>query len=321
MMEKIALFDSSYVTDNLGDQIIMNAVHKHLREVFPLGFFTGVPTHDYPGPLAFNYLKDSDFAFVGGTNMLSSHWLWYHQWKLRLKDLGRAGNPVLMGVGWHKYQDKPDIVTQKIYKKVLHKTYNHSVRDKYTFEKLKDIGIDNVTYTGCPTMWDLTDEHIAGVPEHKAEDVVFSLTAYLRKPEIDAAFVNMLIKRYRKVYFWPQMYDDLDYLNSISKASFEILEPTVAGVKAAFTNTPVDYVGLRLHCGVFALQNKVRSLILEVDNRATEIGKNTNLPTCARDNFAFIDKWIDGSERPKLDIPHADIARWKSQFVLKPAKA
>ena len=323
MMEKITLFDSSYVTDNLGDQIIMASVQKHLREVFPQGFFTGVPTHDYPGQVAFKILKEGDFAFVGGTNILSSHWLWYHQWKLRLTDLARAGNPVLMGVGWHKYQNKPDIVTQKIYKTILHDTYLHSVRDKYTHDKLKEIGIDNVIYTGCPTMWDLTPDHMASLPEDKKEDVVFTLTAYLRKPDIDGKLLNLLTQRYRKVYFWPQMYDDLDYLQSIASTtasgSLQILEPSLAGVKAAFTEQPVDYIGLRLHCGVYALQHKVRSLILEVDNRATEIGKNTHLPTCARDNFDLIEKWIDGSKRPVLDIPLDNIAKWKSQFVTKAA--
>jgi polysaccharide pyruvyl transferase WcaK-like protein len=314
-MERISVYESSYVTDNLGDQIIMESVFKHLRDIFPNGFFTGVPTHDYPGPVAFKSLERSKFAFVGGTNMLSSHWLWYHQWKLHLKDLHRAGSPVLMGVGWHKYQEDPDFFTRKIYKRVLHKTLLHSVRDRYTFEKLRTNGIENVIYTGCPTMWSLTPEHMTTVRKEKSPNVVFALTAYLRNPDVDRRFVKLLADRYEKVYFWPQMYDDLEYLKEITDVPVEIIEPSVNGVRDVFLNNDVDYIGLRLHCGVLALQCKVRSLILVVDNRAAEISKNTRLPTVKRDDFDVIEKWIDEPAEITLDIPVDDIARWKAQFA------
>jgi len=314
-MERISLYESSYVTDNLGDQIIMEAVLKHLRDIFPMGFFTGIPTHDYPGPVAFDYLKRSKYAFVGGTNMLSSHWLWYHQWKLRLWDLHRAGQPVLMGVGWHKYQGDPDFITRAIYKKVLHKTKLHSLRDRYSYEKLKANGIENVIYTGCPTMWDLTPEHVASVNREKRPNIVFTLTAYLRNAEKDGQFIKLLTDRYEKVYFWPQMYDDLDYLQQISTAPIEIIEPSVTAVRKVFQTADVDYVGMRLHCGVLALQNKVRSLIVEVDNRAAEIAKNTRLPTVKRNDFEAIVDWIERPSEIDLDIPLDAIRQWKAQFV------
>ena len=44
----------------------------------------------------------------------------------------------------------------------------------------------------------------------------------------------------------------------------------------------VDYVGTRLHAGIFALNHKVRSIIVAVDNRAIEIAKDTNLPIVRR---------------------------------------
>ena len=317
-MKKIVLYDPTYVTDNLGDQIIMESVQKYLREIFPEGYFTGIPTHDYPGPVAFECLKQSDYAFVGGTNILASHLLWYRQWKLRITDLHRAGKPVLMGVGWHKYQTDPDIFSRMIYKKLLHDKFLHSVRDLYTYEKLKGAGIGNIIYTGCPTMWRLTPDHVATVKNHRSPNVVLTLTAYRRNAELDAKLVTLLKENYEKVYFWPQMYDDLAYLKEITSTDkLEIIEPSVAGVRKVFLENDVDYVGLRLHCGVLALQNKVRTLILEVDNRATEISRNTKLPTAARDQFDMIRDWIVNPKGLELNIPVENIEKWKSQFTSK----
>jgi polysaccharide pyruvyl transferase WcaK-like protein len=314
-LNKICVFDTSYVTDNLGDQIIMESVMKHLREIFPEGFFTGIPTHDYPASLSFAALKQSDHAFVGGTNMLSSHWLWYHQWKLRLTQLRNAGSPVLMGVGWHKYQSEPDWFTRKIYSILLNKEFSHSVRDKYTFEKLRNAGISNVIYTGCPTMWDLTSQHLSGIPLRKSPNVFFTLTGYLKNPDSDREFVKRLAANYERLFFWPQMYEDLAYLRAISQANYSVVEPSISGARDVLAGNKVDYVGMRLHCGVLALQAGVRSLIIEVDNRAAEIAKDTRLPTAKRGAFDQIEQWINKPSPVQLDIPAEGIGSWKSQFA------
>jgi polysaccharide pyruvyl transferase WcaK-like protein len=318
-MKRITLYDSSYTTDNLGDQIIMDSVHDHLRETFPFGFFTGIPSHDYPGKHGIEKAAGCDYAFVGGTNIIASHWLRYHQIKLKLGDVGKVKPLILMGVGWHKYQRDPDFITNAIHRKLFSKDHLHSVRDRYTFDKLKRSGIDNVVYTGCPTMWRLTPDHVVDVPVAKKNAVVFALTAYLRDDKADRAIIDLLIRRYDKVYFWPQMFDDLAYLrelasDAVASGKISIITPSVEGVTRVFREEDVDYVGLRLHCGVLALQNKVRSLIVIVDNRATEISRDTGLPTSERADLAKIEAWIDGSQPVELTLPFEDIARWKGQF-------
>jgi polysaccharide pyruvyl transferase WcaK-like protein len=318
-LKKICLYDTSYVTDNLGDQIIMEAVTKHLRQIFPEGFFTGIPTHDYPGPISLSLLKESDHTFVGGTNMLTSHWLWYRQWKLHLKDLKSAGDPILMGVGWHKYQRRPDIVTRLIYRTLLSRTYKHSIRDRYTCEKLRDIGVANVIYTGCPTMWDLTAERLSGIPLRKAPNVFFTLTGYLKKPDSDREFVQRLARNYDRLFFWPQMHEDLEYLQSIAPATYTIVEPSLDSARETLSSHDIDYVGMRLHCGVLALQTGVRALIVEIDNRATEIARDTKLQTARRTDFDYMEKWIHVPSAVQLDIPTDNIASWKSQFARETA--
>ncbi|CAN5335030.1 N/A [soil metagenome] len=319
-MKKITIFDSSYTTDNLGDQIIMRSVDAHLREIFPQGFFTGIPSHDYPGKHGVQAAASCDLSFVGGTNILASHWLRYHQIKLRLRDIAKIKPLILMGVGWHKYQRDPDPFTRQVHKRLFNRTFSHSARDRYTYDKLKRSGIENVIYTACPTMWNLSPEHMGGITTKKADDVLFALTAYLRNPALDRQFIEILIDRYREVLFWPQMYDDMAYLQEIAGEFIEagkitVVKPSVDAVEAAFQRGNIDYIGLRLHCGVLALQNKVRSLIVVVDNRAAEISGDTGLPTIKREEFDLLNAWIDGSAPVRLNLPLDDIAAWKNQFA------
>lgn len=318
-LKRITLYDSSYTTDNLGDQIIMNAVHDHLREIFPYGFFTGIPSHDYPGKHGIQKAAECDHAFVGGTNIIASHWLRYHQIKLSLGDVLRVKPLILMGVGWHKYQRDPDPVTNHIHRRLFDREYLHSVRDTYTFEKLKRSGIGNVVYTGCPTMWRLTPDHVATVPTTRADEVLFALTAYLRDAAADRAILDLLVRSYQTVHFWPQMFDDMEYLLEIGSdhllsGAVKIVRPGLTDVSDVLRRDNLDYVGLRLHCGVLALQHRTRSLIVTVDNRASEISRDTGLPTVARDDLARIDQWIKGSEPIALSLPFEAIAAWKGQF-------
>jgi polysaccharide pyruvyl transferase WcaK-like protein len=319
-LKRITLYDSSYTTDNLGDQIIMNAVHDHLRDVFPFGFFTGIPSHDYPGIHGMEKASQCDHAFVGGTNVIASHWLRYHQIKLSLRNVRRVKPVILMGVGWHKYQQDPDFVTNAIHRRLFDRRYLHSVRDTYTCDKLKRSGIGNVSYTGCPTMWRLTPQHMSGVPTTKSDAVLFALTAYLRNDRADRAILELLVRRYRKVHFWPQMFDDLDYLLHIAEdylndGAIDLVEPSLDGVVRLLDRGGLDYVGLRLHCGVLALQHKVRSLVVAVDNRASEIARDTGLPVATRDDIAEIERWINGSGPVELNLPFDAIAQWKAQFA------
>jgi hypothetical protein len=87
------------------------------------------------------------------------------------------------------------------------------------------------------------------------------------------------------------------------------------GVTRLLREGGLDYVGLRLHCGVLALQHKVRSLVVIVDNRAAEIARDTRLPAIARDDIGGIESWVNGSPPAELLLPHDAIIAWKMQFA------
>ena len=317
-MKKHALLDPSLVTDNLGDFIILDAVGQILRELFPQDYFCHIPTNDEMGREALRQLKDCEMSFVGGTNLLSSHWWWYRQWNLRPFEVFMVKDAVLLGVGWHKYQSKPDFLTGWVYRKMLSRTTKHSVRDRYTQAHLASVGIDNVINTGCPTMWRLTPEHCRQIPVKKAKAAIVTLTSYLPRPDVDRAWIEVVFDHYDEVYFWSQTYDDHAYAMSLFKDRIKLVPPSLEGYDEALKTLDCDHIGTRLHGGIRALQHKRRALILEVDNRAAEIGRDTRLHSAPRTEPAAIAEWIARPRSLELRMPFENIEQWKRQFRSTP---
>ena len=76
----------------------------------------------------------------------------------------------------------------------------------------------------------------------------------------------------------------------------------------------IDFVGTRLHAGVRALQNRRRTIILGIDNRAFEKAKDFNLTVCPRDDLDKLNELINSNLQTQINLPNENIARWKSQF-------
>lgn len=316
-MKKITIFDTSICSSNLGDFIIMESVKYHLEKMFMKGMFFYSYTHEKVGKQTYWLNKNTDLSFLGGTNLLSSNMNSYNQWKINLITTLRLKDIILFGVGWWQYQKKPNIYTFVLLKSVLNKNVLHSVRDSYTEEKLKSIGIKNVINTGCPSLWRLTEGHCSQIPKEKADSVVFTLTDYNKSPKNDFNLAMMLCKKYRNVYFWPQGIADLSYFNSFSiEKKIEVTPPSLRGFDQLLgdMNKSLDYVGTRLHAGVRAIQKCRRSIIIGIDNRAIEKSKDFNLMIVPRDGQNLLEKTIDSKFQTQINLPIEKIQRWKNQF-------
>ncbi|WP_257210723.1 polysaccharide pyruvyl transferase family protein [Actinomyces ruminis] len=205
--------------------------------------------------------------------------------------------------------------TRALFRKVLAHDVVHSVRDDRTKRLLETIGL-RAWNTGCPTLWALTPEHCARIPRSKSPAVVFTLTSYQPDRTNDAAMVGILREHYRRICFWPQGVDDLAYLRSLSDMSgIEIVPPNVDAYSAVL-ETGVDYVGNRLHGGIFALQHGCRAIIVSIDYRAREMGKDYSLTLVERPDIAAeLPGMIEDSWETRLDgLDFALIDRWKAQF-------
>ncbi|HFU77670.1 MAG TPA: polysaccharide pyruvyl transferase family protein [Epsilonproteobacteria bacterium] len=316
MNKPIFLHDTSILTTNLGDEIIMDAVRTELREIFPHAYFLNAPTHDNLGKEAVRMLNELPFSFVGGTNLLSGNMDKYNQWKINLKSVGKLKNVILMGVGWWQYQDAVNRYTSFLLKKVLSSQHIHSVRDAYTEDKLRSIGIDNVLNTGCMTLWKLNSTHCQSIPDVKSDEAVMTFTDYKPSPKYDTELFDIVKKNYRKIYVWLQGSGDYNYVKELFGSEVEYVESSLSAYDELLSSsTALDYIGTRLHAGIRAMQHARRSVIISVDNRATEMGKNFNLPVIERLGQEKLENMINAPFETRIALQTENINAWKAQFA------
>lgn len=313
-MKTISVFDTTISDYNLGNQIIMEAVYKHLKEVFPEDFFFKLPYMEITRH-TIKYIGWSDIVFFGGTNSLSSRMERYKQWGVSLLKSLFIKDVILMGLGWWQYQEKESFYTRLLLHRVLSHHHLHSVRDAYTEKKLRGIGFENVVNTGCPTLWDLTPDHCAAISVSPALEVVTTLTDYDKNPDYDRHLLKLLTEKYRKVSIWMQGVGDREYLNSLGRFSITVIPPDLAAFDKALALPEVEYVGTRLHAGIRALQHKRRTTIIAVDNRAVEMNRDFGIPVVKRGSIDELAARIAGDFPATVRLPEDKIRRWKGQFA------
>ena len=331
-MSHIVLFDpalqdnNGVLSSNLGDCIISESTNLYLREIF--GTDIEIYRYSTHTPLSLKLLKNlkhSDYCFVGGSNLLSSKISNYNQWKLFSNPsffnyfYPNLSKLILFGVGWWQYQENPNFLTSRFYGKIFNGDFVHSVRDNYTLNKLKKIGISNIINTSCPTTWNLNGRS-ADRLDTKPKNVILTLTDYSQNVELDNKLINILLKYYNNLFFFPQGKSDLLYLNSLdiykkNKNKFTILNENVLSLDIFTSDSDVDFIGTRLHGGIKCLQKNIQTLIIGIDNRANEIHKDINLPVVNRNDLMKIEQWINGnSSNGKISINQEAINIWKNQF-------
>ena len=314
----IIRFDTSIGTRNLGDYIIMHYCGKILDEIFPKHTTVNIGTHLIPTEEQEQTVKQTKYKFVCGTNLLTSniehHWRWILPDGVRRKMNYR--NVILLGVGWDEYQDACSDYSRMIYRTMLNPCVLHSVRDQYTLNKLRQAGFKNVINTGCPTTWALTPEFCKEIPAKKAKEVITTITDYRRDPEKDSEMLAILSRNYDHVYLWLQGLHDEEYLQTLDiPSNLTTIPASLEAYEEVLRKGGVDYVGTRLHAGIHALNYKIRSIILAVDNRATEMGRDVNLPVIQRDEISEkLEKKIQSDFATQIRINQENIDRFQAQF-------
>jgi polysaccharide pyruvyl transferase WcaK-like protein len=315
-MRRIVVLDTWINATNLGNKIIVEAVMRELREVFPGDFFYQVPALEYLRASR-KLVKQADFVFLAGANLLSSDMNRSSTcgWCLRYTDMLWLRNVILIGLGWWQYQPyPPNLYTRTLLRLILKRNYYHAVRDSYTANRLRTLGF-NVLNTGCPTIWKLTKQHCAEIAQTKATDALLTFTGYNRKPDYDKLLYEVVKKNYQKVYFWPQNYRDYEYARDVCDNGLIFINSSVEALDDLLENQAIDHVGTRLHGGIRALQHKQRSFIVAVDNRASEMGKDFNLPVIPREKIGEqLELIINTNYEISLNIDNVSIAAWKNQF-------
>lgn len=314
-MNRVTIFDTSICTENVGDEIIMDCVNSQLMDMFKRTMFLRVPTHEKITKISYMRMKKTKLGFVGGTNLLASNMRYpINQWNIHIWNTKHLNDVILMGVGSQNYGDKINLYTKYLYRKALSSNYIHSVRDSYTETILRKMGINNVINTGCPTLWSLTEDHCNNIPTKKSKNVICTFTDYNKDYNRDKQLSEILFKNYDNVYCWIQGSSDYEYIKSISD-KFILVDPHLEEYdKILASDIDLDYVGTRLHAGIRAMQKGRRSIILSIDNRAREMGKDYNLNVIERHDIEMLDEYINKEFTTNVKLKLENINKWKNQF-------
>lgn len=323
-MKKILLLDPSVATINIGDEIIKRSIEKNFPELYEGNYIYSLPTHTHTFselqlllyPQKKRDFANADFKFLCGTNALYVNMLRpMPTWNINPFNSSLLNGTICLGVGCGKNADRPNWYTRHLYKKVLSHEFTHSVRDEYTERFLIDMGFRAIN-TGCPTLWGLTKEHCKKIPSQKSDKVIFSLTGYTPDIENDKELIKILYKNYEKVYFWTQSINDYEYLQSISERKPIIIAPNLQAYDQIL-NEDFDYVGSRLHGGIFAMQHSKRSIIIAIDNRARDMKDSYSLPIIERKETTHeLESMINGDWQTEINgLDFKLIKEWKNQFI------
>ena len=322
-MESIVLFDPSIRSLNLGDHIIMDSAEKQLANItrgrFTLKCATHAPAVTFYQNTRRNprmrFYDEAKYKFVCGSNLL---------WKRMFIPRPTFNiNPfncmpyegcILFGVGTDSGKKPLDGYTKRLYRKILSRDFIHSTRDDRTKAMVESLGLRAIN-TGCPTMWGFTPEFCSTVPTGKASNVIFTITDYSRDVEHDKTMIQILKRNYATVSMWLQGAFDEEYLDELGERDgIRLIGPSVEAFDKALRNDDVEYVGTRLHAGMYALQHRVRCTIITVDERVRSMRERYGINCIERDEVDDLEQLINSQIQTNMNIDEDAIARWREQF-------
>ncbi|MBH9983916.1 polysaccharide pyruvyl transferase family protein [Bifidobacterium asteroides] len=313
------LLDVAQYSENSGDAIIMHYVNKVFNQLYPNSHLQHLPTHRHTTGV--EHADKTAIKFVCGTNILTSDMNHYCPLALPRVTLNAYRNSLcLLATGMRAINHETkefDKYTKRLLRYLLNSSYYHSVRDENTKRHLSQIGITNVLNTSCVTMWNLTPDFCATIPKDKSQDVITTVTDYAKEPDTDRFMLETLCKNYDNVFVWLQAEEDSNYVSSlVSSNKVHFINHDFGSYNNfILAHDNIDYFGTRLHAGIHCLNNRIRTMIVEVDNRAADISKDTNIPTVKREELKkSMVALIYGTRATNIHIPLPEISAWKAQF-------
>ncbi|MGN1444381.1 MAG: polysaccharide pyruvyl transferase family protein, partial [Acutalibacteraceae bacterium] len=239
------------------------------------------------------------------------------QWNINAVTAKPLVGTILVGVGAGA-DEKTNSYTEKIYQKMLSHDYYHSVRDERSKQYVEQLGLKAIN-TGCVTMWMLTPDFCSTIPKEKASRVVFTLTGKSDLAPVDdrdQEIVDILLRNYKKIYYWIQGDHDFHYIHRLKNTeNIEILPPSIRVYDSLLSEDDLDYVGTRLHGGIYAMRHRKRAIVISLDERASSINESNNLNCIAFEQVGTkLEEKINSSFATEIRMPLDKIKEWKSQF-------
>lgn len=327
-MNNVLILDTSIASFNKGDDIIMECTRKELAPILEESFELTLPTHVSPFHW-YQVWRNSDYVqqfinckykFVGGSNILIPNLLTHFpQWNINLFNYQPMKGCIMVGVGAGAgAEGKIDRYTKYVYQHLLNREFYHSARDERSKVFMERLGLKAIN-TGCVTMWMLTPEFCKTIPSKKANRVVFTLTkgSLPNQREKDQYIIDTLRRCYQEIYFWPQGMEDADYFLGLANTEgIKILGVSKKAYDDYLTNNDTDYVGTRLHGGVYAMRHRRRAIIIAIDERARAINEKNHLNCIDFNHLGSLSDMIESEFKTEIVMDYNSINKWKKQFEL-----
>ncbi len=326
-MRNIAIMDTSIMSFNIGDQIIMESARRELQQITKDAFVVNMPTHS---PLYHWYefsvksedgfrkkLNSIDLKFVCGTNLIEKNMMKRkNSWNINLLDTKFFNGFILVGAGTDGFARIANPYTKELYNNALSHKFIHSTRDEKTKIFLEDMGFKAIN-TGCVTIWPLTKKHCSEIPIKKSDSVVFTITDYAQDARADQFMINILCKHYSNIFCWLQGIEDEAYLKTLNikyKDKIKFIPSSLEAYNDFLCDNDCDYIGTRLHAGIKAMQMKKRTIIVGVDNRAKDMFNTYNINLIERNNIGKLFEFINSEIVTEVAINENRIKKFLNQF-------
>lgn len=322
----VAFFDTTIGSSNIGDIIIQNSIVSALAAFLDKAFIIKFSTHLHNFSLFENFInpkarfaRTCDYKFIAGTSLLSSNLMsTYSQWQIGPLSARIYNKSILVGVGTTFDNKEPSLYSKYIYNQILRSDIIHSVRDEQSLRFIQSMGYKAIN-TGCPTLWKCTPDFCSSIPVEKSDNVIISVSgnSKFRSPEKDKCMIQQIDSLYKRKYVWIQTMADEAYFDSLvqDKSKYKKVYSLIE-YKRICDMDDVEYVGTRLHGGIFAIQNKKRALIIAIDHRAREFNLANNLNIIERDDIETLSDKLVGKIDTKIHLNQDGINNWLAQFDL-----
>ena len=323
-MKRVVIFDTYQGSLNEGDAIINEYINKEMAFILDDANIVRFSTHlpisrwyqTFRKNIIYKTCNSANYKFLFGTNLFHNSLLRISpNWNINFTSVEYYRNSIAVGCGMEMNSRRTNLYTKWVYKGILSKDYIHSVRDERTKAFLESLGFRAIN-TGCPSLWGLTPDFCKEIPVKKSANVIFTITDYKRDYQADKKLVDILRRNYNHLYFWIQGYDDLDYLQELTDISdITIVTHSLEAYRQALQTPDLEYVGTRLHAGIYAMRHGLRSIIISVDNRAEDMKKTYDLKVISRATIEqTLEDQINSEYVTSVAIPIEKINEWKDQF-------
>lgn len=323
-MVQVALIDPGMYTfsqhsPNLGDLIISRASKREIQHMFSDDVqIEAIPSHAKLGKRSYEIIEKSDHVIVGGSNLFWFRLFPRASWPLGVTDLFKLKNVTFLGVGWGSYDITTGPFGKATCKRIFDPSSVNSFRDQYSVQKAVELNIPNPIFTGCQTTWIFGRGHEINQSDY-AKKCIFTLTDYAKDSLRDRQLIETLKSFYGEdnLYFWPQGKKDQEYVLTLNFSPDRILDYSLESFTNFCMAGDVDYVGTRLHGGIYAMELGAKAIIIAVDNRATEMGADLGLTIVERTELNTLPDLLGRKISGQLNIPNDNIATWCSSLQTK----